>query len=104
MEIQIDHNGIWYHGTNRLFDELQAGSTVTQWRELAEAFAHKPTLLCIEDDGTISHNGVEKGYLFRIDEPVMVGDDLYPHPRTTMDKNAEFLTNRPLRVRLIKEL
>jgi hypothetical protein len=59
------------------------------------------TQLGYEDDGTITHNGAATGYLYTIDEPVEVGRDVYQHPRTTMDLNAEFLTTRPLRVKLI---
>lgn len=103
MKIEIDPNGIWYHGSNITLTELKTGSTVTQWRGLAEAFSHKPTMLCYEDDGTITHNGTEKGYLYVIDEKIEIGKDVYPHPRTTMDENAEFLTSRPLRVRQIGE-
>lgn len=104
MEIRIDPKGTWYHGSPMKFSELRAGSTVTQWRELAEAFAHKPSMLCCDDDGAITHNGTAKGYLYVIDEPVEVGRELSPHPRTTMDENAEFITARPLRVRLVGEL
>ncbi len=104
MKLTIDPNGTWYHGSNRVFTELRAGSTVTQWRELAEAFSHKPTGLGYDDDGVISHNGTEKGYLYIIDEAVAVGEDVYQHPGTTMDENAEFLTNRPLKVKMICEL
>lgn len=104
MKIQIDPNGTWYHGSNVLFDVLRTGSTVTQWRALAEAFSHKPTALGYEDDGTITHNGTEPGFLYVIDEPITVGADIYPHPRTTMDENAEFLTDRPLKVKLLKTL
>ena len=50
------------------------------------------------------HNGTAKGYLYVIDEPVEVGIDIYQHPRTMMDENAEFLTKRPIRVRMIGEL
>ena len=39
MEIKIDSNGKWYHGSNMVFTELLEGSTVTQWKELAEAFS-----------------------------------------------------------------
>ena len=39
-----------------------------------------------------------------IDEPITVGVDIYQHPRTTMDENAEFLTKRPLEVKMICEL
>ena len=104
MKIEINPDGIWYHGSNARFDVLNEGSTITQWRERAEAFSHKPTMLCIEDDGSIWHDGTEKGWLFVIDEPVKIGVDIYPHPRTTMDENAEWLTRRPLRVKLIAEV
>ena len=104
MKLTIDPGGVWYHGSNRIFTELREGSTVTQWKELAEAFSHRPTSLGYDDDGVIVHNGTEKGYLYIIDEPVAVGTDLYQHPRTTMDENAEFLTKRPLKVKMIREL
>ena len=104
MKLTIDPEGTWYHGSNQIFTELRENSTVTQWRELAEAFSHRPTGLGYDDDGRIIHNGTEKGYLYIIDEPVTVGEDVYQHPRTTMDENAEFLTKRPLKVKLIREL
>ena len=49
----------------------------------------------------IRHNGQAKGFLYVIDEPVEIGRDIVQHPRTTMEAGAEFLTQRPLRVRLI---
>ena len=104
MKITIDPNAVWYHGSDQIFDTLRAGSTVTQWQALAEAFSHKPTELGYDDDGTILHNGTAQGYLYILDEPVVIGEDLYQHPRTTMDANAEFLTTRPLKVRQIKTL
>ena len=85
MKIDIQAGGIWYHGSNALF-------------------SHKPTLLGYDDDGSIFHNGKEKGYLYMIDEPIEAGKDIYQHPRSTMDENAEFLTNRPLSVRLVGEV
>lgn len=99
MEIHITENGLWYHGSNKQFDLLREGSTVTQWKELAEAFSHKPSFLCYEDDGRITHNGTEQGYLYVVDEPVTIGEDVYQHPRSSMDPNAEFLTRRPLKVK-----
>ena len=104
MQFTIDSNGIWYHGSNLCLSELKQGSTITQWRALAEAFSHKPTILGYDDDGTITHNGVQKGYLYIVDENIEIGKDVYPHPRTTMDENIEFLTKRALKVRLIQEL
>ena len=104
MKIEILQDGIWYHGSNKIFSELRTNSTITQWKELAEAFSHQPSVLGYDDHGVIRHNGIEKGYLYIIDEPITVGVDIYQHPRTTMDENAEFLTKRPLKVKLICEL
>ena len=104
MKVPFQPNGVWYHGSNVRFNELRTGSTITQWRALAEAFSHQPGMLSYNDLGEITHNGHEPGYLYVIDEPVTVGVDCYQHPRTVMDANAEFLTKRPLRVRLITEL
>ena len=30
MELKIDPNGIWYHGSNMVFSELREVSTITQ--------------------------------------------------------------------------
>lgn len=92
---------VWYHGSPFLFELLKKGSTITRWRELAAAFSHKPDILCVEDDGEILHNGKKEGFLYRIAEPVVVGKDIFPHPRTTMGKDVEFLTARPLKVERI---
>ena len=42
MKFQLTENGVWYHGSPERFTLLRAGSTITQWRALAEAFSHKP--------------------------------------------------------------
>ncbi len=104
MKIVINADSVWYHGSNMLFSELRISSTITQWKELAEAFSHKPDILGYDDNGVITHNGVEKGYLYIIDEPVDIQNDIFQHPRTTMDENAEFITKRPLKVKMISEL
>lgn len=46
----------------------------------------------------------EKGFLYIIDETITVDHDICHHPGRTIDKNAEFLTKRPLKVKLIKKL
>lgn len=104
MKTASEPGGIWYHGSDKMFGVLREGSTITQWRELAEAFSHKPTMLSYDDNGKIRHNGTKKGYLYIIDEPVQIGVDVYQHPHTCMDPGLEFLTKRPLAVRLVKEL
>lgn len=77
---------------------------IKKWRELAEAFSHKPARLGYDDDGVIFHDGNEVGYLYVVDEAVRIGEDIYRHPRTTMDYNAEFLTKRPLKVKRIAQI
>lgn len=94
-------NGIWYHGSPEQFTVLRQGSTVTPHRVLAKTFSHRPSLLGWEDDGTITHNGSCPGFLYQIGEPAAPGRDLAPHPNSTMEPNAEFLTQRPLPVKLI---
>ena len=102
MEYMIDMNKPWYHGTPFELDILREGSTITQWRELAEAFATKPTMLSYYDIfGEITHNGTEIGLMYIIDEPIELELDIYQHPRTTMDKGVEFLTKRPLKLKRI---
>ena len=39
-----------------------------------------------------------------IAEPITIGEDVYQHPRTILGENMEFLTKRPLKVRMIKQL
>ena len=92
----------WYHGSPLSLSVLAAGSTVTQWRALAEAFSHKPSRLAYDSIlGAIAHDGVLPGRLYVLDEPVILGTDLRPHPRTSMDPGVEWLTTRPLQLRLI---
>jgi hypothetical protein len=93
---------VWYHGSPHQLSVLRKGSTITQDRKLAEVFSHKPTLVSMEDDGRIRHNGLATGYLYAIDEAVR-SEDVVPHPNTTMAPGKEWLTRRPLRLRLLRE-
>lgn len=104
MYFTIDPDSIWYHGSDQIFDTLAAGSTITQWRELAEAFSHKPKYLFYTKKGKIHHTGRKQGFLYAVDEPVIIGRDVHPHPRTTMDQNVEYITDRPLQVRMIQKV
>ena len=38
MKIEIQQDGIWYHGSNKIFSELRTNSTITQWKELQKHF------------------------------------------------------------------
>lgn len=94
----------WYHGSGSMFEVLAAGSTITQDYQLAEAFSHKPSMLAYGDDKTIWHNGTASGIIYVIDEPAVPGEDMYLHPRTTMDAGLEWLTARPFKARRISWL
>ncbi|MFO7167915.1 MAG: hypothetical protein DIU80_007775 [Chloroflexota bacterium] len=100
-----DPQAPWYHGSPLLLTELRAGSTITQDRDLARVFSHKPAVVSqdVAEDGrrTILHTGEQPGYLYRIAEPVGP-EDVRPHPRTTMEPGQEWLTNRPLRLELVE--
>jgi len=39
MDYPVDANKVWYLGSNLNLNILRQGSTITQWKELAEAFA-----------------------------------------------------------------
>lgn len=99
MGDEVQH-GTWYHGSPQQLSTLLAGSTITPRRHLAEVFSHKPQLVAVADDGSISHNGTLAGWLHVVDEPIGI-TDIYPHPRTTMEVGWEWLTRRDLHLRLI---
>lgn len=90
----------WYHGSPYQLALLREGSTITRERHLAEIFSHKPTIVSMEDDGTIRHNGTAAGYLYRVID-LVAEEDVYPHPRSSMPAGKEWLTRRGLRVELI---
>ena len=102
--MQWDASKTWYHGSPLHLTSLRPGSTITQDRELARVFSHKPPLVVqdIDDAGNrrIKHTGTQPGLLYRIAEEIRPGD-VYPHPETTMAPGQEWLTTRELRVQLI---
>jgi hypothetical protein len=94
----------WYHGSPQELTSIRAGSTITQDRELARIFSHKPPLVSQGyegDDRQVKHSGVLPGFLYRIAEPLTQAD-IRPHPETTMGPGQEWLTNRELRVEMIE--
>lgn len=94
----------WYHGSLLRLTVLRPGSTITQDRELARVFSHKPSLVVqdVDSDGRrrIRHSGRLQGFLYKIAEAVGE-EDVYPHPYTTMEAGQEWLTRRELKVELI---
>lgn len=93
---------IWYHGSPYELITIRKGSTITQNKDLARVFSHKPPCVSIDDEGNIKHNGIIEGYLYKIDEVIEEGD-VYEHPRTTMGKGLEWLTTKELKVSFIEK-
>ncbi|GAG23995.1 unnamed protein product, partial [marine sediment metagenome] len=82
---------------------IRKGSTITQDRDLARVFSHRPTLVSISHDAGIDrirHDGTVPGFLYRIAEDLRPGD-VYPHPHSSMGAGKEWLTSRELRVILV---
>lgn len=91
----------WYHGSQQELTVLRVGSSITQDRDIARVFSHRPGLTSVEDDGSIKHNGVTPGYLHAIDEPITAAD-VEPHPHPINATNWEWLTKREIKVRLLE--
>lgn len=100
----LDFGRPWYHGTPLILQSIRAGSTVTQDRELARVFSHKPSLVSLDTNDAgerrIKHSGGEAGFLYRIAEDVSE-PDIYPHPITSLEPGEEWLTTRELGLELI---
>jgi hypothetical protein len=92
----------WFHGSPYELVELRPKSTVTQDRDLAKVFSHRPSLVSDSRDGggRLTHNGRREGWLYVVDEPVREAD-IAPVPGSTMP-GKEWHITRPLRVRLIE--
>lgn len=90
----------WYHGSPLKLSTLHTGSTITQKRELARIFSHKPTLVSVLDDGQIRHNGTTPGYLYTIIDEIQP-KDVIPHPQTKMSEGDEWLTTCELHLQLL---
>jgi hypothetical protein len=91
----------WYHGAQQEITLLRAGSSISQDRDIARIFSHRPAILSQEDDGTRKHNGTTPGFLYLIDEEIRP-EDVYPHPHPINESRWEWITTRELRVRLLE--
>ena len=89
----------WYHGSPLYLERLHVGSSITQDRDLARVFSHKPSLVS-RSTRSIKHSGEVPGYLYRVVDEIGP-KDAYPHPTTAIEPGHEWLTSRELRVELI---
>jgi hypothetical protein len=96
-----DYGLAWYHGSPLELTVLREGSTITQNRDLARVFSHKPSIVAFrEHGGLLGHSGEKSGFLYRVVAPI-TADDIHPHPTSSMDPGEEWLTDRELRLELI---
>ena len=99
--------GTWYHGSQQRLTKLRAGSSITQNRDVAKAFSHRPSLMSMTqpeegEEWRVRHNGTTPGYLYAVTEEI--GDsDVRPHPHPVNASRWEWLTNRDLELRFIEE-
>ena len=96
-----DYTRPWYHGSQQELTVLRTGSSITQNRDIARVFSHRPLILSMEDDGTFRHSGTVHGYLYLIDE-ALSPEDVYPHPHPINASKWEWLTTREVKVRLLE--
>ena len=100
-------DGAWFHGSPERLEVLSEGSTITRSRLIAEAFSHRPTCVGIDNaPGQLSacHNGTRPGFLYVV-EGELTEEDLHPHPNSSFPGgDLEWLTNRPLSLRLVAEV
>ena len=97
-----DYRRPWYHGSQQALTVLRAGSSISQERDIARIFSHRPTLVSIADDGTRKHNGTANGYLYLIVEEIKA-EDVEPHPHPVNLSKWEWLTKRALALRLLEQ-
>lgn len=95
-----DHSRTWYHGSQQELTRLRSGSSISQNRDVAKAFSHRPSLLSMSDD-SLKHDGVTSGYLHIVAEEI-AADDVHPHPHPVNAARWEWLTRRELRLELIE--
>ena len=97
-----DYGLTWYHGSQQELTKLRVGSSITQDRNVAKAFSHRPSLVSRSDGGEVKHNGVTPGYLYAVSDDIGP-DDVHPHPHPVNADRWEWLTNRELKLELIEQ-
>ena len=86
---------------------LRARSSITQNRDVAKAFSHRPSLMSMSqseagETWSVRHDGVTPGYLYVVAEEIGSGD-ARPHPHPVNVSRWEWLTNRDMELRFIEE-
>ena len=98
----FDYTLRWYHGSQEELTKLRVGSSITQNRNVAKAFSHRPSLLTQSEGGRVKHDGMTPGYLYTIADEIGP-DDVRPHPHPVNATRWEWLTNRELKLKLVEQ-
>ena len=96
-----NYSRTWYHGSQERLTRLCVGSSITQNKDVARAFSHRPSLLSVSNEGTIKHDGTVSGYLYVVSEAVKA-EGVYLHPHPANVDRWEWVTKRELSVELIE--
>lgn len=106
---ECDFDLTWYHGSQQKLTELRVGSSITQIRDLAKAFSHRPSLVSrscpgefLSDKCRVKHDGVTPGFLFTVSEAIEP-EDIYPHPHPANADGWEWLTRRELKLKFVEQ-
>ena len=108
---EICYSKTWYHGSQQRLTTLRAGSSITQNRNVAKAFSHRPSKVAMSyggdgepgiHDWNVRHDGVTPGFLYAVTDEI-AACDVRPHPHPVNASRFEWLTNRKLRLALIAE-
>lgn len=101
---KVSFKGSYYFGTNQKIEKIKKGMVITPSRDLAIAYAHKPKTISINDK-KVYHDGKKvPGYLYKIDEPLVVGEDIFQYYASKFDDGYEMLTKRELKIKLVKTI
>jgi hypothetical protein len=95
--IDDTNSNTYYHGAGSKIEILKTGSSITRNKKLAIAFSYKPFVLSVNDDGEIEHDGIKKGYLYKIAEEISQSD-IIVHPSCKSNDPWEFITQRDLKI------
>ena len=98
----FDYTLTWYHGSQQKLTTLRVGGSITQNRNVAKGFSHRPSLLTQSGGDTVKHDGVTSGYLYIVADEIGP-EDVDPHPHPVNATRWEWLTNRELTLKLIEQ-
>ena len=96
-----DYSAPWYHGSPEKLTVLRKGSWVTQFKEMAKGFSHRPSLMSTGGDcQAVKHNGQLIGFLYVVSDTFCPDDVSYL--RNT--EQTHWQTQRDLRIRRVAQL